>query len=396
MATKTISMCQGKGSLSHNNREFSAKNIDPERTPNNVIFRQESLPNAYEKCFGKAVENYNAKQKRNDRKIKDGYFQHLFHREPSKNVLTGTNKQKSFYEDLVQIGTMKDTGIGTADSEIAAKCLTEYIQGFQQRNPNFYVFNAILHMDEATPHLHIDYIPVGHFNSGIKTRNAMAQALKEMGYGDGKNAINRWRLAEWNVLNQICKAHGIEISEPKKSRGFDFTSEEYKAYQDEIHALEDAKDRAESELLDTQDELKRASEKKSKLTKIDSIETKKSVFGNKVSLLQEDYDELVTLAKKQIASVKNNKKLKSEKETLLQMVADYEKKVKDLESELAQYKKPATISRDVLKKQAKEISEKEQLKIKLRKAMAVIDAYGLHEEYERIKVNSTKNRNELE
>jgi chromosome segregation ATPase len=224
----------------------------------------------------------------------------------------------------------------------------------------------------------------------------MAQALKEMGYGDGKNAINRWRLAEWNVLNQICKAHGIEISEPKKSRGFDFTSEEYKAYQDEIHALEDAKDRAESELLDTQDELKKASEKKSKLTKIDSIETKKSVFGNKVSLLQEDYDELVTLAKKQIASVKNNKKLKSEKETLLGMVADYEKKVKDLESELAQYKKPATISRDVLKKQAKEISEKEQLKIKLRKAMAVIDAYGLHEEYERIKVNSTKNRNELE
>jgi hypothetical protein len=96
MATKTISMCQGKGSLSHNNREFSAKNIDTERTPNNVIFRQESLPDAYEKCFGKAVENYNAKQKRNDRKIKDGYFKHLFHREPSKNVLTGTNKQKIF------------------------------------------------------------------------------------------------------------------------------------------------------------------------------------------------------------------------------------------------------------------------------------------------------------
>jgi hypothetical protein len=58
----------------------------------------------------------------------------LFHREPSKNVLTSANKQKSFYEDLVQIGTMKDTGIGTADSEIAARCLTEYMQGFQQRN----------------------------------------------------------------------------------------------------------------------------------------------------------------------------------------------------------------------------------------------------------------------
>jgi hypothetical protein len=164
----------------------------------------------------------------------------------------------------------------------------------------------------------------------------------------GKNAINRWRLAEWNVLNQICKAHSVEISEPKKSKGFDFTSEEYKTYQDEIHALENAKDKAESELLDTQDELKRASEKKSKLTKIDSIETKKSVFGNKVSLLQEDYDEL------------------------------------------SKYKKPATISRNVLKKQAKEISEKEQLKVKLRKAMAFINAYGLSNEFFRFKFNKTR------
>ena len=90
--SKTISMCQGKGSLSHNNREFIAKNIDPSRTPDNIVFVQQDLGEAYHQMFDKAVERYNAKQKRNDRKIND-YFQHLFNREPSKSVITGANKQ---------------------------------------------------------------------------------------------------------------------------------------------------------------------------------------------------------------------------------------------------------------------------------------------------------------
>ena len=152
MSTKSISMCEGKGSLSHNNREFSAKNIDSSRTPNNVVFVQQALSDAYHQLFDEAVEIYNACQKRNDRKISD-YFQHLFNHEPSASVITGANKQKSFYEDLVQIGTKDDTGVGTPDAEIAVACLREYMESFQKRNPNFYVFNAILHMDEARAEL---------------------------------------------------------------------------------------------------------------------------------------------------------------------------------------------------------------------------------------------------
>ena len=145
MSTKTISMCQGKGSLSHNNREFSAKNIDSSRTPNNVVFVQQALSYAYHQLFDEAVEKYNANQKRKDRKI-GNYFEHLFNRLPSKSVITGTNKHKSFYEHLVYIGTRKDTAVGTPDAEIAVACLREYMESFQKRNPNFYVFNAILHM----------------------------------------------------------------------------------------------------------------------------------------------------------------------------------------------------------------------------------------------------------
>ncbi len=134
------------------------------------------------------------------------------------------------------------------------------MEGFSERNPNFYVFNAVMHLDEATPHLHIDYIPVGHFDRGLDTRNAMAKALEEMGHGKGANAINRWRLAEWKVLHQICTAHGIEISEPKKSRGYSYTTEEYGEHQDRIRQLEEEK----AQIITEKEEINAALEKAAK------------------------------------------------------------------------------------------------------------------------------------
>lgn len=220
--------------MSHNNRDFKPKNVDSGRTKNNVTFIKEPIDKAYEKLFGAAVERYNARQKRSDRKIKNGYYEYQFNHAVSNNVITSPDKRKSFYEDVVQIGTKDDTGVGTLDGEIAARCLTEYINGFQARNQNFYVFNAVLHMDEATPHLHIDYIPIGHYKRGVDTQNGIAQALKEMGFGDGKDAIARWRKAECDVLKEICSRYGITISEPQKSRGT-MTVEVYK----EVKQLED-------------------------------------------------------------------------------------------------------------------------------------------------------------
>ena len=237
MSAKSRSHCQGKGSLSHNNREFRPKNADINRTPDNITFVKEPIAAAYKKLFGAAVERYNAKQKRSDRKIKNGYYEYQFNHKISQNVVTSADKRKSFYEDVVQIGTMNDTAVGTADAETAKKCLTEYMEDFQRRNPNFYVFNAVLHMDEATPHLHIDYIPVGHYKRGIDTQNGIAQALKEMGYGYGKDAIAKWRKSEYDVLREICVRNGIEISEPKKGRGHSYAPDEYKAYKKEMESL---------------------------------------------------------------------------------------------------------------------------------------------------------------
>ena len=131
MPTKTISHCQGKGSLTHNNRDFIFKNVDPSRTENNIIYEKQSLNEAYKTCFGDAVERYNKKQKRADRKIKGSYYEELFGQASQTSVATGTNKQKSFYEILVQVGTKDDSAVGTDDGELVAKCLDEYMKKFQ-------------------------------------------------------------------------------------------------------------------------------------------------------------------------------------------------------------------------------------------------------------------------
>ncbi|SDA25020.1 Plasmid recombination enzyme [Ruminococcus sp. YE71] len=399
MSTKTISMCQGKGSLSHNNREFSAKNIDSSRTADNIVFVRQDLGETYDQLFGAAVERYNARQKRNDRKI-DDYFQHLFNREPSKSVITGANKQKSFYEDLVQIGTKDDTGVGTPDAEIAVACLREYMEGFQQRNLNFHVFNAVMHLDEATPHLHIDYIPIGHFDRGLDTRNAMAKALEEMGHGKGANAINRWRLTEWEVLHQICLAHGIEIAEPKKSRGYSYTTEEYGKHKDEIKRLEEEKAQAITERDEARAELDKAAKKKVKLDEIEGIEAKESMFGKKVTLSKEDYDTLSDTAKKYVAMVKTNKKLKSEHDTAVQERDALKTQLTAVSSELAAYKKAekekALFTREKLNKEAKRISREDELSRELKKAKAFISACGLSADYQQFRYNSTTRKNTLE
>ena len=132
--------------------------------------------------------------------------------------------------------------------QLVADCLKEYMEGFQKRNSNFYVFNAVLHMDEATPHLHIDYIPVGHYKRGQDTQNGIAQALKEMGYGEGKQAIARWRAAEVEVLNAICLEHGIQPLAPEKARGT-LEIPEYKEKRRQQRSFRRSRQRVKSSML---------------------------------------------------------------------------------------------------------------------------------------------------
>lgn len=393
MSEKSISMCEGKGSLSHNNREFTAKNIDSSRTPNNIMFVQQDLSEAYHQLFDEAVESYNAKQKRKDRRIGD-YFEHLFNRPPSKSVITGTNKHKSFYEHLVYIGTRKDSGVGTPDAEITTECLREYMEGFQQRNPNFYVFNAVLHLDESTPHFHINYIPVGHFTRGLEVRNAKNKALEEMGFGNDAKSNDRWRRNEWDILKNICNAHGIEISEPKKSRGYSYTVEEYGEHQDRINALNAEIERLTAERDETVAEFEKLSKKKVNITEIESIEAKESMFGKKVTLTKDDYDKLSDTAKKYVAMEKNIKKLKKERDAAVQELGAIKQQFSAVSSELSAYKKKEEdkrfFSREKQNAEAKRIKREEQLSHDLQKARAFISACGLAEDFAKYRYNRSR------
>lgn len=398
MKQKRISFGQGKGSLTHNNREFVADNVDPLRTPNNITFVCQPIAEAYDLLFKESTERYNARQKRNDRKIGD-YYEHLFGCKPCNTVKVNALDQKSFYEVVVQIGKREDSGIGTEDKQLVADCLKEYMEGFQNRNPNFYVFNAVLHMDEATPHLHIDYIPVRHYKRGQDTQNGIAQALKEMSFGEGKQAIARWRAAEVEVVNKICLEHGIKPLVPEKARGT-LEVEEYKEQRRQADELAEQNAQVKAELGEKREMLKAVKEKTAKLAEIDSIETGKTVFGGKVTVSQGDWQNVADLARKEVASQKQTKKFRKERDEAVRERDELKAKLSAVSSELATYKKAeeqkGLFTREKLKKEAARISREDELSRKLKKAEAFISACGLSSDFQQYKYNSTTRKNVLE
>ena len=382
MKQKRISFGQGKGSLAHNNREFMADNVDPLRTPDNITFVCQPIGEAYDQLFKESTERYNAKQKRNDRKVHGSYYEHLFGVKPCNTVRTAADKRKSFYEDVVQIGKKEDSGYGTEDFQLVADCLKEYMEGFQNRNPNFYVFNA-----------------VGHYKRGQDTQNGIAQALKEMGYGEGKQAIARWRAAEVEVLNKICLEHGIQPLAPEKARGT-LEIPEYKEKRRQADELAEQNAQVEAKLGEKREMLKAVKEKTAKLAEIDSIETGKTVFGGKVTVSQEDWQNVTDLAKEEVASQKQTKKLRKERDEAVRERDELKAKLSAVSSELAAYKKAeeqkGLFTREKLKKETKRISREDELSRKLKKAEAFISACGLSADYQQYKYNSTTRKNVLE
>lgn len=200
---RTISAMVGKGSVTHNSRSFTAENVDSERTHLNIDYCNEPIKKVYHEMFDEALKQYNDKQKRKDRKISD-YYKHI----------ESGKQEKLFHEIIFQIGNMEDMSAIGEHAELARTVLDEYYQGFQERNPYLRVFSAHLHMDEATPHIHIDFIPfTTGSNRGLETRVSLKQALLNMGFkGEGRsdNELNRWILSEKKVLAQIMERHGIE------------------------------------------------------------------------------------------------------------------------------------------------------------------------------------------
>ena len=203
MMKRTISGMIGAGSLAHNRRDFVAENVDPDRVQLNICYKNENLKEVYKELFDDAVERYNV-GKRKDRQIANYY----------EKIRQG-KQEKLFHEVIFQIGNREDMAVGTSEGNLAVKILDEYVKDFQKRNPTLRVFSCYLHQDEATPHLHIDFVPyvTNWKGKGMDTRVSLKQALKSLGFQGGNKhdtELNQWINHEKEVLAEIAMQHGIE------------------------------------------------------------------------------------------------------------------------------------------------------------------------------------------
>ena len=200
---RTISAMIGKGSVNHNTRAFTAKNVDKSRSVDNVEFCQEDIKQVYHKLFDEALERYNAKQKRKDRMIDDYY----------EKIRRG-KQEKLFHEVIFQIGNKDDMNAKSEDGLLAKRILTEFMDEFQARNPYLYVFSAHLHMDEETPHLHIDFVPyITGSKRGLDTRVSLKSALVAEGFTGGTRGateLNQWIASEKQELATVMERYGVE------------------------------------------------------------------------------------------------------------------------------------------------------------------------------------------
>ena len=248
----SISMPQGRGSRKHNIRDYDddkiPKNIFADRISENAILVDEPIRHAYDRIFGEAVNDYNNKQKRKDRKIDNYYNQ----------ILKSKNGEKPFYEDVIQWGKKEDFTSNSSLRVVAKECLITFIKGskedgipsFEERNPGLELIGAYIHMDEASPHMHFDYIPVATgYKQGLLKRNGLDRAMKSVikirtgedykprrGLVDAKgkctdNATRQWKDMERAVFKKICLEHNLAVEEeiPTPERD-NLSVAEYKRY----------------------------------------------------------------------------------------------------------------------------------------------------------------------
>ena len=271
---------------------------------------------AYHKLFDSAVAEYNSRQKRNDRKISDYY-------EKIRN-----DKQKhTAYEMIVSVGNMEER----IPEELSYEILTEFVEGWKEKNPNMYMFGCYYHADEqGVPHVHIDYIPVGtNYTRGMKKQVSSSKALEEMGFVTDTfkgTAQVKWIHSENERLETICNNHGVEVYHPQ-------TGKEH--LEKDLYILEKQAENLKTEISDIEEEKQNIIRKS--VMAVDKLESEKSALEDEITELvhdktiaQAELDETATLVKtirgdfeKEIPKVSSILPQPEKKET----AADYRKRI---------------------------------------------------------------------
>lgn len=323
---RTISFMTGKGSVNHNSRKFHAKNTDPERSCLNVEYCNENVKDVYHELFDEALTRYNEKQTRSDRRIDDYY----------EKIRSG-KQEKPFHEIILQIGDKDNMGAKTENGRLAAKVLDKYMRDFQRRNPTLRVFSAYLHMDEATPHLHIDFVPyTTGSRRGIDTRVSLKQALSALGFKGGtrrETELNQWVAYEKEQLAAVMLEHGIEWEKKgtheKHLSVLDF---EKKERAKEVAELEQSISDGKERLSDIQIQHRKAVQETEQIRqKGEAIRQEVSELSETSDLLKEQATTLAEDKKKLLSDnvelEKQQKKLQQDIEKMVQSKAVMERNI---------------------------------------------------------------------
>ena len=309
---RTISFMTGKGSVNHNSRKFHAKNTDPERSYLNIEYCNENIKDVYHELFDEALARYNEKLTRSDRRIDDYY----------EKIRSG-KQEKPFHEIILQIGDKDNMGAKTENGQLAVKVLDKYMQDFQQRNPTLRVFSAYLHMDEATPHLHIDFVPYTTGSKrGLDTRVSLKQALSALGFKGGarrETELNQWVAYEKEQLAAVMLEHGIEWEKKgtheKHLSVLDF---EKKERAKEVAELEQSISDGKERLSDIQIQQRKAEQETEQIRQEgEAIRQEVSELSETSNLLKE---QAATLAEDKEKLLSDNEKLEKQQKKLQQEI----------------------------------------------------------------------------
>lgn len=309
---RTISFMPGKGSVNHNSRKFHAKNTAPERSCLNVEYCNENVKDVYHELFDEALARYNEKQARSDRRIDDYY----------EKIRSG-KQEKPFHEIILQIGDKDNMGAKTENGQLAAKVLNKYMQDFQRRNPTLRVFSAYLHMDEATPHLHIDFVPYTTGSKrGLDTRVSLKQALSTHGFKGGtrrETELNQWVAYEKEQLAAVMLKHGIEWEKKgTHEKHLSVLDYEKKERAKEVAKLEQSISDGKERLSDIQIQQKKAEQETEHMRQeSEAIRQEVSELSETSNLLKE---QAATLAGDKEKLLSDNEKLEKQQKKLQQEI----------------------------------------------------------------------------
>lgn len=322
---RTISAMSGDGVVAHNRRTYIAENVDQTRTHLNIEYCYTPIEQAYHELFDEAQAEYNDKQKRKDRRIENYY----------EKICNG-DQEKPFYEVIFQVGNKDDMGAASENGALAKEILDKFYHSFLERNPQLHVYSAHLHMDEATPHLHIDFIPFTTGSKrGLSTRVSLKQALADQGItGEGRSLTERdlWVQKEKEALAEIMLEHGIEWEQKGE-------------HKEHLSVLEFKREKRKEELTELEQSIERVQQKQVSIKAVEQIETKPLPLTSKVAVDKEDFQNLVTAAQKFVVQEKQESRLKrllkDAKKTISDLKAKVDSLVAELDSvkgELAQYR----------------------------------------------------------